>query len=53
VQREHNFLLQISPLLSSAIRYYGTKDTPPTLEEITERVMNVLKAYDKILAEKV
>lgn len=47
------FLLQISPSnLNSGVRFYGkAKSLQP--EEITERVMKVLKAYDKITAEKV
>ncbi|XP_071131302.1 acyl carrier protein-like isoform X1 [Mytilus edulis] len=48
----HKLLSKISPSnLNSGVRFYGkAKSLQP--EEITERVMKVLKAYDKITAEK-
>ncbi|XP_063443734.1 acyl carrier protein, mitochondrial-like isoform X1 [Mytilus trossulus] len=48
----HKLLSKISPsILNSGVRFYGkAKSLQP--EEITERVMKVLKAYDKITAEK-
>ncbi|XP_052071692.1 acyl carrier protein, mitochondrial-like isoform X1 [Mytilus californianus] len=48
----HKLLSKISPtILTSGVRFYGkAKSLQP--EEITERVMKVLKAYDKITADK-
>ncbi|CAC5370403.1 NDUFAB1 [Mytilus coruscus] len=48
----HKLLSKISPtILTAGVRFYGkAKSLQP--EEITERVMKVLKAYDKITADK-